>query len=153
MCVSALLINPNPNPKHLSPFPFFMDSMSKIQLKYASPVIRVYENDHVERLRGTDREPPGEDPVTHVSSKDIIIEPITGVSVRLYLPEEITTQPDKKLPILIYYHGGGFCTESVSSPTYHNYLNSLVSHAKVLGVSMEYRLALEFLMELTSTLT
>ncbi|XP_039120678.1 tuliposide A-converting enzyme b1, amyloplastic-like [Dioscorea cayenensis subsp. rotundata] len=110
-----------------------MDSMSKLQLKYASPVIRVYEDGHVERLKGTDREPP-----------DIIIETISGVSVRLYLPEEITSQPTKKLPILIYYHGGGFCTKSVSSPTYHNYLNSLAFHAKVLGVSVEYRLAPEF---------
>ncbi|KMT16556.1 hypothetical protein BVRB_3g048490 [Beta vulgaris subsp. vulgaris] len=49
----------------------------------------------------------------------------------------------KKLPLLLYFHGGGFCLESTFSSKYHNYLNSLASEAQVMivFVSVEYRRA------------
>ncbi|KAH7679409.1 Carboxylesterase protein [Dioscorea alata] len=106
------------------------------------PLIRVYKSGRIERMLGTDVVPPSTDPSTGVSSKDLLIDPTTGLSVRLYLPAD-HLHPDPSLPLLIYFHGGGFCIESASSPTYHNYLNSLVARSNITVVSVDYRRAPE----------
>ncbi|KAA8548609.1 hypothetical protein F0562_000293 [Nyssa sinensis] len=105
-----------------------------------SPILRVYKDGTVERLFGSPYVPPSpEDPTTGVSSKDITISP--NVSARLYLPKLTVT--NQKLPILVYFHGGAFCLESAFSFLDHRYLNAIVSEAKALAVSVEYRLAPE----------
>ncbi|KAL5992742.1 hypothetical protein ACLOJK_013661 [Asimina triloba] len=101
------------------------------------PLLRIYKDGRIERLMGTEVLPPSVDPTTGVSSKDVDIVPELGVSARLYLPK--ITDPTQKLPVLVYYHGGGFCIETPFSPSYHNYLNSLVSQANVVAVSVHYR--------------
>ncbi|CAL9103355.1 unnamed protein product [Musa acuminata var. zebrina] len=85
----------------------------------APPFIRVYKSGRIERLVGTEVLPAGLDPATGVASKDVLI------------------------PVLVYYHGGGFVIETAFSPTYHNYLNSLVAAAGVVAVSVDYRRAPE----------
>ncbi|KAI3446009.1 hypothetical protein Pfo_002674 [Paulownia fortunei] len=105
------------------------------------PFIRVYKDGRVERLSGTETVPASVDPTTGVESKDINIAPKLNVSARLFLPKNAT--PTYKLPLLVYFHGGGFFTESAFSPTYHNHLNSLVAKANVVAVSVNYRLAPE----------
>ncbi|KAF4373460.1 hypothetical protein F8388_025154 [Cannabis sativa] len=68
----------------------------------------------------------------------------TLIGARLFLPLLPTnTNNNKKLPILVYFHGGGFCFESAFSADHHQFLNSLVSEAKIIAVSVEYRLAPE----------
>nr|WRU92888.1 HID5 [Melodinus tenuicaudatus] len=105
-----------------------------------SPMLKVYNDGTVERLFGSIFVPPSpEDPITGVSSKDITIS--SHISARLYLPN--ITDPCQKLPILVYFHGGGFCGESAFSSLIHSYMNILVSEAKALAVSVEYRLAPE----------
>nr|WRU92905.1 HID6 [Tabernanthe iboga] len=105
-----------------------------------SPVLKVYKDGTVERLYDTPYVPPSpEDPTTGVSSKDIKIS--SAISARLYLPK--MTDPTQKLPILVYFHGGGFCLESAFSSANNRYLNLLVSEAKALAISVEYRLAPE----------
>ncbi|KAB2636411.1 CXE carboxylesterase [Pyrus ussuriensis x Pyrus communis] len=114
--------------------------MSNEELSYDfSPMIKVYKDGRVERLLGTATVPPSTQPETGVQSKDIVISQQPAISVRLYIPKSAAT----KLPLLVYFHGGGFCIQSASSPTYHDYLNSLVSEANVVAVSVEYRLAPE----------
>jgi acetyl esterase/lipase len=105
------------------------------------PVARIYESGRLERLLGTNTVPPGTDPATGVISKDVPINPTTSVSARLYLPPDLPS--NAKLPILLYFHGGAFIIETAASPTYHNYLNSLVSKARIIAVSVEYRRAPE----------
>ncbi|KAL5714492.1 hypothetical protein ACHQM5_016445 [Ranunculus cassubicifolius] len=105
------------------------------------PFLRAYKNGRIERLFGTEFLPPSVDSQIPVSSKDVTINTETSLSARLYLPKTAST--DKKLPLLIYIHGGGFVIESAFSPFYHNYLNSLVEMANVVAVSVEYRLAPE----------
>nr|WRU92904.1 HID5 [Tabernanthe iboga] len=108
-----------------------------------SPYIRVYRDGTVERIFGSPFVPPSpEDPATGVSSKDIKIS--SDVSARLYVPKN--TEPGQKLPILVYFHGGGFCLESAFSFLDQRYLNLIVSQGKVLAVSVEYRLAPEHLL-------
>ncbi|KAF7126928.1 hypothetical protein RHSIM_Rhsim11G0167200 [Rhododendron simsii] len=105
--------------------------------------IRAFKDGTVERLKGAEIVPPSTDPITGVRSKDVIINPQTGLSARIYSPK--TANPThKKLPLLIYFHGGGFCIETAFSPTYHNYLNSLAAEANAVIVSVDYRRAPEY---------
>nr|WRU92887.1 HID4 [Melodinus tenuicaudatus] len=115
-------------------------STSNEIVKDFSPMLRVYKDGTVERLSGSPFVPPSpEDPATGVSSKDIKIS--SDVSARLYIPKN--TEPLENLPILVYFHAGAFCVESAFSCLHQRYLNLLVSQAKVVAVSVEYRLAPE----------
>lgn len=111
-----------------------------------SPYVKLYKSGRVERLPDIPLVPPGIDPLTGVNSKDVKIDEATGLSVRLYLPKHaISTDLKKrrKLPVLLYFHGGAFVIESAFSKFYHHYLNVLVSKAEVVAVSVDYRLAPE----------
>nr|XP_010943009.2 2-hydroxyisoflavanone dehydratase [Elaeis guineensis] len=118
-----------------------MDADKEIDLELFS-IIRVYKSGRIERLVGTDTVPATIDPGTGVTSKDITIDPSTALSARLYLPN-LTDEPNKKLPVLVYYHGGGFCSQSAFSSTYFRFINSLVAQSRLLLVSVDYRLAPE----------
>ncbi|PKA59510.1 putative carboxylesterase 2 [Apostasia shenzhenica] len=109
------------------------------------PFLRTYRSGRIERFLPAKPVPPSVDPRTGVSSADITINPNTRLSARLYLPPSavISRRPARKLPVIVYYHGGGFCTFSASSLPYHSYLNSLVAEADVVAVSVDYRLAPE----------
>ncbi|XP_074320813.1 2-hydroxyisoflavanone dehydratase-like [Silene latifolia] len=105
-------------------------------------LIRVYEDNSVERLYHCPTIPPSlQDPQNDVASKDVIISTSTGISARLYLPKP--TQTPNKFPILVYFHGGGFCIESAFSTLTSRYTSILSSQAQVIVVSVEYRLAPE----------
>ncbi|KAJ6671268.1 RECEPTOR GID1 putative-RELATED [Salix viminalis] len=95
----------------------------------------------IERLRGTDIVPCRLDPETNVLSKDAAYSPELNLSCRLYRPH--STSPDKKLPVLVYYHGGGFCIETPFNSRYNGHLNSLVAVTGVIAISVDYRMAPE----------
>lgn len=118
-----------------------MDSTSSEVAIDLSPLLKLYKDGHVERLIGCDVVPPGHDPATNVESKDIVISKDNDVSARIYIPK--LTDQTQKLPLFLYFHGGGFCIETPSSSTYHKFLNSIVSKANVIGVSVHYRRAPE----------
>ncbi|KAG8364270.1 hypothetical protein BUALT_Bualt19G0110800 [Buddleja alternifolia] len=105
------------------------------------PFIRVYKNGTIQRFIGQDTVPPSFDPTTGVQSKDVKFAPNLNLTARIYLPRY--ANPAHKIPLLVYYHGGGFFTESAFSSTYHNHLNLLVAKANVIAVSINYRLAPE----------
>ncbi|KAL6535320.1 hypothetical protein OROMI_026694 [Orobanche minor] len=110
-----------------------------------SPLIKLYADGTVERLFGSPHVPPSpEDPTTGVSSKDATVSPL--VSARLYLPKLARPPNHKKLPILVYYHFGGFCVDSAFSFLDHRYINILSAAAGALVISVEYRLAPEHLL-------
>ncbi|PWZ56292.1 2-hydroxyisoflavanone dehydratase [Zea mays] len=102
------------------------------------PCIRVYK-DRVERYFGTEFVAASTNDSTGVASRDVVISP--NVSARLYLPR--LDDGNAKLPIFVYYHGGGFCIGSAFNPIFHDYFNCLVALADILVVSVEYRLAPE----------
>ncbi|KAI3753180.1 hypothetical protein L2E82_25226 [Cichorium intybus] len=103
--------------------------------------LQVHKDGRCERFVGNKTMPTGIDPSTGVQSKDVVISPETNLSARLYIPKTIT--PDWKLPILVYYHGGGFVVESAKSPTYHPTLNLITAESNVIIVSVDYRLGPE----------
>ncbi|KAF8013691.1 hypothetical protein BT93_I1527 [Corymbia citriodora subsp. variegata] len=110
-----------------------------------SPFLRIYKDGRIERLAGTATVPASLDDETGVASKDIQASFDPAFSARLYLPAARLDgeEKKKKLPLLVYFHGGGFCIETASSPTYHNYLNAVASKAGVVVVSIDYRRAPE----------
>lgn len=107
-----------------------------------SPMIQVYKDGRVNRLMSTEITPPSFDPKTNVDCKDTLFSPQHNLFVRLYLPRK-ETQQDSKLPLLVYFRGGGFCVGTVFTPINHNYLNILVSEADIIVVSVDYRNAPE----------
>ncbi|GAV74790.1 Abhydrolase_3 domain-containing protein, partial [Cephalotus follicularis] len=141
--ISARLYLPKDTPPDQKLPIFSMCSIAKEVARELLPFLRVYKDGSVERLKGSPIVPSSlEDPETGVSSKDITILENPPISARLYLPKD--TPPDQKLPILVHFHGGGFLIESCFSLTENKYMNSLVSHAKVAAISIEYRLAPEY---------
>lgn len=128
-----------PPPPHVIPTP--IDPNTTIQFDF-SPYLRLYKNGRVERLSGTKIVSAGLDTTTGVNSKDVVINSTTGLGARLYLPKLNTTKKEK-FPILVFFHGGAFVIESPFSPTYHDYLNTLVANASVVAVSVNYRRAPE----------
>ncbi|XP_073002501.1 probable carboxylesterase 7 [Typha latifolia] len=132
--------SPKPSPTLQSTSPISMDPNTQLAYEFA-PFLRLYKSGRVERFTGTQVVAAGTDEITGVTSKDVVIDRVTNLAARLYLPQ--TTAKDEKLPILVYIHGGAFVIESAFSPTYHRYLNSLVAKARIVAVSVEYRLAPE----------
>jgi acetyl esterase/lipase len=112
-----------------------------------SPFLVKYKSGCIHRMDGTARVPAGVDEATGVTSKDVVIDHATGLSARMYLPPTAATggEREKKddLPVLVFYHGGAFVIMSPFEPKYHAYLNSLVAKARVVAVSVDYRLAPE----------
>ena len=106
--------------------------------------VRVYKDGAIERLQSTPIVPPSINNLkSQVSSKDIAISDNPSISARLYLPKASEFNEKQKVPILVYFHGGGFFFESAFSHLHQNYFNSFVSRINVLVVSVEYRLAPE----------
>ncbi|XP_021726203.1 probable carboxylesterase 2 [Chenopodium quinoa] len=105
------------------------------------PYLVEYKDGTIERLAGTNHVPPGFDPTTRVTSKDVVLVPNTCLSARLYRPTDVTTC--EKLPIVLYFHGGAFLIASPAEPVYHNFCNLLSGSANALVVSLDYRLAPE----------
>ncbi|CAL5081802.1 unnamed protein product [Urochloa decumbens] len=107
---------------------------------------RIYKSGRIDRFHRPVLVAAGVgDDASGVASKDVVLDADTGLTVRLFLPKLQLQEPSskKKLPILVYFHGGGFILESAKSATYHNYLTSLAAAAGVLAVSVDYRLAPE----------
>lgn len=100
---------------------------------------RVYKDGTVELFRPTTQTvPPFDDPTTGVRSKDTLISTDPPFSARIFMPR--ITGPTRKLPLLLYIHGGGFCMGSPFSPMYHNLVSTVVAEANVIAVSVDYGL-------------
>ncbi|XP_006660707.1 probable carboxylesterase 12 [Oryza brachyantha] len=106
--------------------------------------LRIYRSGKMDRLHRPVLAPAGVDEATGVTSKDVVVDADTGLSVRIFLPAA-SPDPSKKekRPVLVFFHGGAFVIESAVSTTYHNYVATLAAAAGVVAVSVEYHLAPE----------
>ncbi|KAK4430189.1 putative carboxylesterase 6 [Sesamum alatum] len=105
-------------------------------------LIRVYKDGHVERPQIVACVTCSVAPELQVTCRDMIIDKYTNIWARFYVPN--APQLDNyKLPLLVYFHGGGFCVGSPSWNCYHEFLANLASKIKCLVVSVSYRLAPE----------
>ncbi|XBI75769.1 hypothetical protein VPH35_069096 [Triticum aestivum] len=111
------------------------------------PFIRKFEDGSIERFLRSPFVPASSDQARNrgVATRDVVVDKATGVSVRLFLPSGAAeTSGRNRLPLVIYVHGGSFCTESAFGRTNHRHATSLAASAGALVVSVEYRLAPEF---------
>lgn len=112
-----------------------MDPDSEVVFDFP-PYLCQYKSGRIHRPGGAPTLPAGTDPATGVVSKDIRSGP---AAARVYLPPGATG----KIPVIVYFHGGGFVVGSPARPGTHNYLNDLVARSGAIGVSVYYRLAPE----------
>ncbi|KAF7825977.1 putative carboxylesterase 8 [Senna tora] len=75
-------------------------------------------------------------------SKDLPLNSAAKTSVRVFLPHPLPPSPSK-LPVLIYYHGGGFIYYHPSSSGFHDSCVSLSARLPAIIISVDYRLAPE----------
>jgi len=75
-----------------------------------------------------------------VTARDVIINKETNLWARVYVPISSHIKP---LPLLVYFHGGGFCVGSAAWSCYHEFLTSLASKANCVILSVDYHLAPE----------
>ncbi|XP_051143324.1 probable carboxylesterase 120 [Andrographis paniculata] len=76
-----------------------------------------------------------------VLSKDLPINPNNKTWARLYLPE--SADPAAKLPLIVYFHGGGLVAGSVAVSFLHQFCCEIAREIHALVVAVEYRLCPE----------
>ena len=103
-------------------------------------LIKVYKNGYVERPMVVPCVSPSLDKDLHVVAGDVFIDRLTNLWARVYVPKG---EGDCKLPLLVYFHGGGFCVGSAAWKCYHEFSGNLSSTARCIIVSINYRLAPE----------
>ncbi|KAG6422189.1 hypothetical protein SASPL_118753 [Salvia splendens] len=101
-------------------------------------LIKVYNDGHVERPEIVPNVGCSLAPDLGVACRDAIIDKYTNLWARIYVPTSAN-----KLPLLLYFHGGGFCLGAASWSCYHELLAKLASRAACAVVSVNYRLAPE----------
>lgn len=107
------------------------------------PFFRIYKDGRVQRLQiASDIVPAdADDPKSAFRSKDVTILADPAISVRIFIPS--SADPNRKLPLILYVHGGAFCFESAFNLQYHTHVGSLATKANAVAVSVEYRLTPE----------
>ncbi|PIN12941.1 Carboxylesterase [Handroanthus impetiginosus] len=75
--------------------------------------------------------------------KDSPFDINNNLYLRLYKPKSTHSSSGNKLPIICYFHAGGFCFGSRTYPNAHNSCLSLCSGIGAVVVSADYRLAPE----------
>ncbi|XAR72380.1 Carboxylesterase [Bertholletia excelsa] len=101
-------------------------------------LIRVFEDGHVERTQIVPCVGSSLTPEFGVTSRDVVIDKFTNVWARLYMP-----RCQGKLPLIVYFHGGGFCVGSAAWSCYHEFLAKLAASVGCLIMSVNYSLAPE----------
>ncbi|XP_048558259.1 probable carboxylesterase 13 [Triticum urartu] len=143
--MAGALLAPSPRAPFPQSLPGAADDDGDVDFFFFPFLVR-YKSGRVQRFVGTDTVPASVDPATGVASKDVAIDAAAGLAVRLYLPSlgnGTRSGRGDRLPLVVFYHGGGFVTESAFSPTYQRYLNALASKAGALVVSVDYHLSPE----------
>ncbi|KAK2994273.1 hypothetical protein RJ640_022926 [Escallonia rubra] len=81
---------------------------------------------------------------TPAFTKDIPINQSNNTWLRIFLPRETHDSPSAaKLPLVVYYHGGGFVLCSAASSMFHDFCTTAAVQIPAVIVSVEYRLAPE----------
>ena len=128
-----------------------MASNNKI-LEEVSGWLRVYHDNSVDRSWTGPPEveflmkpvPSHEDFKDGVATRDVLIDPNTGLYVRIYIPaSENGFHVQDKMPLILHFHGGGFCISQADWYMYYHFYAWLVRSVRAVCVSVYLRLAPE----------
>uniref|UniRef100_A0A5B7AY97 Putative carboxylesterase 17 n=1 Tax=Davidia involucrata TaxID=16924 RepID=A0A5B7AY97_DAVIN len=90
---------------------------------------------------------PHNDFVDGVATRDVLIDTKSGLRVRIYLPaaenQNDLLDHKHKLPIILHFHGGGFCISQADWYMYYHIYTRLARDARAICVSVYLRLAPE----------
>ncbi|KAJ1282540.1 hypothetical protein BS78_03G060400 [Paspalum vaginatum] len=85
--------------------------------------------------------------VPGVQWKDVVYDAARGLKVRVYRPPQVTAggtaEGDNKLPVLVYFHGGGYCIGAYDQPMFHSCCQGLAAALPAVVLSVQYRRAPE----------
>ncbi|KAL1804316.1 hypothetical protein DCAR_0935973 [Daucus carota subsp. sativus] len=86
------------------------------------------------------------DPSLPVLTEDVIFNESNNTGARLYINSkalEESSSSSARLPVIVYFHGGGFIIGSPASPVYHDFCSLMAFEVPVLVLSVDYRLGPE----------
>ena len=96
---------------------------------------------------------PSSPPTLSAEWKDVVYSPNRGLKLRIYKPAAASSaaaapnvegdDAPTKLPVLVYFHGGGFCLASFELINFHAGALRLAAELPALVLSADYRLAPE----------
>ncbi|KAI3918068.1 hypothetical protein MKX01_041388 [Papaver californicum] len=75
------------------------------------------------------------------NTKDVDLNPINKTWIRIFKPSQ--SQSNQLLPLIIYFHGGGFIQFHAYSAVFHNFCKSMGNQLSAIVLSVEYRPAPE----------
>ncbi|CAN0891036.1 Probable carboxylesterase 18 [Linum grandiflorum] len=85
--------------------------------------------------------PPRTKPYKGVTTFDVVVDPTRSLWFRLYRPAATAT--GQSLPVIVYFHGGGFMTMGPDSKYYDLFCRSVARETPAVVVSVNYRLTPE----------
>ncbi|XP_047061226.1 probable carboxylesterase 15 [Lolium rigidum] len=83
--------------------------------------------------------------VPGVQWKDVVYHAVHGLRARVYRPASSPplAGSSSKLPVLVYFHGGGYCIGSYAQPPFHSFCLRAAAELPAVVLSVQYRLAPE----------
>ncbi|KAL5227125.1 hypothetical protein ABZP36_015390 [Zizania latifolia] len=80
--------------------------------------------------------------VPDVQWKDVVYDAGHGLRVRVYVMPAAAGEGGR-LPVLVYFHGGGYCIGAPEQPMFHTFCLRAASELPAVVLSVQYRLAPE----------
>ncbi|KAL6847945.1 hypothetical protein ACP4OV_022073 [Aristida adscensionis] len=80
--------------------------------------------------------------VPGVQWKDVVYDAAHGLRARVYR-SPAAAGGGGKLPVLVYFHGGGYCVGAYDQPRFHRFCQRLADALPAVVLSVQYRLAPE----------
>ncbi|XP_076956412.1 putative carboxylesterase 18 [Bidens hawaiensis] len=86
------------------------------------------------------RTPPLSIPVHGVKTHDVVVDPTRNLWFRVFVPTQYAAED---LPVMVYFHGGGYIILSPDVPVYDYVCRKFARELHAVVVSVDYRLAPE----------
>nr|GMC60674.1 probable carboxylesterase 18 [Ipomoea batatas] len=87
--------------------------------------------------------PPNGNPVNGVKSSDVTLDPTRNLWFRVFIPTGDEARNSASLPIIVFFHGGGFVYLSADTKEYDAVCRRFARKVPAVVVSVNYRLAPE----------
>jgi acetyl esterase/lipase len=82
--------------------------------------------------------------VPGVQWKDVMYDAARGLKARVYKPPAAAAgEGRRKLPVLVYFHGGGYCLREYDQPMFHSCCQRFSADLPAVVLSVQYRRAPE----------